>query len=257
LHSGHYGNWAPNPAARLAHLLASMRATDGTVLIKEFYDQVRPLSDLEKSLISDAPNNDAELLDSLQLATPEMQDSSLVERIMLPALNVLGLQSGGVAQDAKNAIMTSAVATLGFRLVPDMNPKNVILAVEDHIRTQGYYIVHEDPTPEIRSAHRLLVKLDWEIGYRAARTPVDLPICKRIISLLDNASEEQLVVLPSLGGSLPLYIFEEELGVPFIGLPIVNHDNNQHAPDENIRLQNLWDGIRQFAVIAACISGQE
>jgi acetylornithine deacetylase/succinyl-diaminopimelate desuccinylase-like protein len=54
-----------------------------------------------------------------------------------------------------------------------------------------------------------------------------------------------------LGGSLPLYLFTDILKVPLIAVPTVNHDNNQHAPDENLRLQNLWDGIEVFAALFA------
>jgi acetylornithine deacetylase/succinyl-diaminopimelate desuccinylase-like protein len=52
-----------------------------------------------------------------------------------------------------------------------------------------------------------------------------------------------------MGGSVPLYAIEQELAVPWIGVPIVNHDNNQHAANENIRLQNLWDGIELMAAL--------
>ena len=57
--------------------------------------------------------------------------------------------------------------------------------------------------------------------------------------------------MPILGGSLPLYLFDEILATPVIVVPIVNHDNNQHAPNENLRLQNLWDGIEIYAALIA------
>jgi acetylornithine deacetylase/succinyl-diaminopimelate desuccinylase-like protein len=60
-----------------------------------------------------------------------------------------------------------------------------------------------------------------------------------------------VVRIPSLGGSVPMYLFARLTGRPIVGLPIVNHDNNQHAADENLRLQNLWDGVETFAALIA------
>ena len=78
-----------------------------------------------------------------------------------------------------------------------------------------------------------------------------LPLSRKMIDLASKATGGEIVVMPNLGGSVPMYLFEDYLGVPIIGLPIVNHDNNQHAPDENLRLQNLWDGIKMFAWVFA------
>jgi len=65
------------------------------------------------------------------------------------------------------------------------------------------------------------------------------------------ASGEEPVLVPGLGGSLPLYLFTDRLGAPAVICPIANHDDNQHAPDENVRAANLWQGIELFAGILA------
>jgi acetylornithine deacetylase/succinyl-diaminopimelate desuccinylase-like protein len=88
-----------------------------------------------------------------------------------------------------------------------------------------------------------------ESGYKASRTSMDLPISKLAISALVAHSDKKPVLLPSLGGSLPIYMFEDLLQVPIIGLPIANHDNNQHQPDENLRIGHLWTGIETYAAI--------
>lgn len=72
---------------------------------------------------------------------------------------------------------------------------------------------------------------------------MDLPICHEVIRAVERAAGEPVILVPSLGGSLPLYLFEEELHRPFIIAPIANHDDNQHAPDENIRLANFLYGV--------------
>jgi acetylornithine deacetylase/succinyl-diaminopimelate desuccinylase-like protein len=251
LHSGHYGNWAPNPIAILADLLAAMRDPDGHINIAGINDEVRPLSELEQAALKAMPDVDAELRAELALGASEADNARLVERIMQPALNYRGLRSGGVGEYTRNAIPTEATASIEFRLVPDQNPMHVRELTEAFIRGRGFHIVHETPTAAERAAHARILRLQWEGGYRASRTPMDAPFSRAVIGVLDAALETPPLRLPSFGGSLPMYIFEDILGAPMIVLPIANHDNNQHGPDENLRLQNLWDGIEIYVVLFA------
>ena len=124
-------------------------------------------------------------------------------------------------------------------------------AAEDHLRRQGFFLVRRDPDAATRRAHPKLVKVEWQPGYPAYRTSIDQPVARLLERLLAEASGAKPVMLPSFGGSLPLYLFDEILHVPVITLPVVNHDNNQHAANENIRLQNLWDGIESYAGLLA------
>jgi acetylornithine deacetylase/succinyl-diaminopimelate desuccinylase-like protein len=248
LHSGHYGNWAPNPAVTLAHLVAGLRDPDGRIAVAGFYDDVRPLTAAERTALAAIPDADGELRRELALATTEAGGARLAERLMLPALNVRGLSSGAVAERAQNAIPTEARASIDFRLVPDQTPARVRERVEAHLRAQGWSIVHAEPSLDERRAKPNLVRLEWGGGYPAARTPLELPFSRRLLSVVDDGLEEPVIALPTLGGSVPMHLFVETFRVPVVGLPIVNHDNSQHAPDENLRLQNLWDGIATFAV---------
>jgi acetylornithine deacetylase/succinyl-diaminopimelate desuccinylase-like protein len=93
------------------------------------------------------------------------------------------------------------------------------------------------------------VRLDWSGGYPAARTALDLPFSRRLLEVAGAGAREPVIALPTLGGSVPMHLFVEAFGVPVVGLPIVNHDNAQHAADENLRLANLWDGIATMAVV--------
>ena len=253
LHSGHYGNWAPNPGALLANLLASMRDSDGRILIEGINERVPPLSDADREALSTVPDPDEELRAYLGLAATEANNARLAERIMLPALNIKGLLCGAVGERAKNAVPTEAIATIGYRLVPDLDPDIVRELTEAHIRKQGYHIVYEDPDEATRLKYFPIVKLEWEGGYAPARTPVDLPASQAVIGLIEDATDDPLVVMPVLGGSLPLYLFKEHFKAPVVGLPMANHDNNQHGPNENLRLQNLWDSIEINAAILALL----
>ncbi len=249
VHSGHYGNWVPNPALALAHLVSGLRDRDGRIAIAGFYDDVRAVTPAERAALAAVPDVDAAIRQDLAIAASEAGGARLVERIMLPALNLRGLQSGAVGQKAQNAIPTEAQASIDFRLVPDQTPQKVRERVEAHLRGQGWTIVHAEPTLDERRATPNLVRLDWGAGYPAARTALELPFSRRLLAVVGEETDEPVIALPTLGGSVPMLLFIETFRVPVVILPIVNHDNAQHAPDENLRLQNLWDGIATFASV--------
>ncbi|RPH94293.1 MAG: M20/M25/M40 family metallo-hydrolase [Lysobacterales bacterium] len=249
LHSGHYGNWAPNPIARLLELLATLRSPDGQILIDGFHDQVVPPTPGELAAIEAAPRVDEQLLAELGIGRPET-DERLELSIMRPALNLQGIRSGGVGAQATNSIQTSATASIGLRLVPAQTPEFLRDAVERHISAQGYFVVHDEPSAEQRAAHDRIARLDWEeAGYPAYRAPLDLPIAQAVAEIVDQLRDEPLIRLPTMGGSLPIYLIEQATGAPVVILPIANHDNNQHGRNENLRLQNLWDAIEIYAAV--------
>jgi acetylornithine deacetylase/succinyl-diaminopimelate desuccinylase-like protein len=247
LHSGHYGNWAPNPIALMTELLASLRDADGRILVPGFADDVRPVSAAERTAMAGIPDPDSALRDELQLGGTEAGNARLIERLMLPAINFRGVRGGGVGETATNSIPTEARASIDFRLVPDQTPATVRSRVEDHLRAQGWTIVTGIPDPATRRAHARIVRLDWGEGYPAYRVPLDAPFPRAVLQTMEESLGRPIVMAPTLGGSLPLYLFREVLGAPIIVLPIANYDDNQHAANENLRLENLWDGIEIFA----------
>jgi acetylornithine deacetylase/succinyl-diaminopimelate desuccinylase-like protein len=251
VHSGHYGNWAPNPAVILAHLVASLRDRDGRITIPGYYDDVRPMTAAERAALAAVPDVDAAMRGELALAATEANGARLVERLMLPALNLRGLQAGAVGEHAQNAIPTEARASIDFRLVPDQTPEKVRERFEAYLAAQGFHVIHSEPTLDERCTTPRLVRLDWGTGYPAGRTSLELPFSKRLLAVVGEGLPEPVIALPTLGGSIPMYLFSQTFGVPVVVLPIVNHDNSQHAADENLRLANLWDGIATFAVVMA------
>ena len=246
LHSGHYGNWAPNPSLLLVHLLASMKDTDGMVLIDDFYNDTEPLSEEETNKIRSFPDVSEELRKQSGIAKPEGNDVTLIERLLLPSLNIRGIDGGPVGKKAQNVIPSSASASIDIRLVKGNDPAVILDRVEDHIRKQGYYIIREEPGTETRMKYPRLAKITRHEGYPAVRTRMDLPEIRSIIETARRSAGEEVVLLPTMGASLPLYMFEDILDTPIAGIPIANHDNNQHGPDENIRIGNLWYGVRLF-----------
>ncbi|HSC05436.1 MAG TPA: M20/M25/M40 family metallo-hydrolase [Steroidobacteraceae bacterium] len=246
LHSGHYGNWAPNPALLLARLVASMRDAEGRVLIEHFYDGVVPLTPGERAALANVPDNDAQEMRDLGLARV-LGKGTRLEGINQPALNIDGLASGHTGAEGVNAIPASATARLDVRLVKGMDREQTVGRVIEHVRRQGFFVTDTEPDAELRLKHAAIARVVVNPGgYNAARTSLDLPIAKHIVATLESV-RKPLVLLPTIGGSLPLSIIEEALGVPTITVSIVNHDNNQHAKDENLRLQNLWSGMETLA----------
>jgi acetylornithine deacetylase/succinyl-diaminopimelate desuccinylase-like protein len=252
LHSGHYGNWAPNPAAILATLIASMRDDDGHIKIAGYYDDVRPITAAERKAIAALPPYDSTLRRTLGLARTEANDALLAERIMLPAFNVRGLRAGGVRETGSNTIATAAYASFDLRLVPNQTPERVHRLVEAHIRRQGYFVTSDTPTVDMRLAHPKIARVEWEPGgYPASRAAMDGPFGKAVIAALRDGAPQPPLVNPTVGASGPGYLFEQILRAPMISLPIANYDDNQHAADENLRIQNLWDGIETYSALLA------
>ena len=250
LHSGHYGNWSPNPAMMLARLLASMKDDDGRVTIDGWYSDVEPLGEAELRAIADAPKYDEEIKKQLGLKRVEGGGKSLMELINVPSLNINGFGSGDVGALARNVIPTTATAVLDLRLVKGNDHNRQTQRLIDHIKKQGYHVIDREPTDAERSRHPLIARVVVRPGgYNAERTRMDLPISKAVIEAVQSTTPDKIVLLPTSGGSLPLSIITENLRTVTMSVPIANYDNNQHAENENIRLQNLWDGIETFAAL--------
>jgi acetylornithine deacetylase/succinyl-diaminopimelate desuccinylase-like protein len=248
LHSGHYGNWSPNPAFVLAKLLASMKDEDGRVLIRDFYEGMEPLGAVEKRALQEMPNFDDQLKKELWLGRTEGAPRTLPELITLPSLNIRGMSSGR-STNASNVIPSSATAAIDMRLVRGISHQQTIARLKAHIQEQGFYVTDQPPDATLLMAHPKVVYLKTdEFGYDAVRTPMDLPIAQSVMAAAARA-RTPVMKLPTMGGSLPLIMIERPLGVHTIVIPIANHDNNQHSFNENLRVQNLWDGIELMAAL--------
>jgi acetylornithine deacetylase/succinyl-diaminopimelate desuccinylase-like protein len=248
LHSGHYGNWAPNPALMLVQLLARMKDENGHVLIPHFYDSVKPLSETEKRALQEAPVNDAKLMEELWLGHVEGGGKHLLELLNLPTLNINGISSGRTGARANNVIPATAIADLDLRLVVGVDWRGQQQKVIDYVKAQGYTVVESEPNQETLLKNAKVAYVKRDSGYNAVRTSMDLPISEDVIQAVESA-HKPVIKLPTMGGSVPLEGIERATGTHTITIPIANHDNNQHSANENIRVQNLWDGIETMAAL--------
>ena len=249
LHSGNYGSWAPNPALLLVKLLAGMKDDKGNVLVQGFYDDVIPLSKSEKEALSKIPDIEETLKKELGIAEPEGNGKSFLELLHLPTLNINGIKSADVGELAANIIPTKAEATLDLRLVLGNDVDRQIEKVIGHIKSNGYYVIDREPTDEERLKYGKIIKITHGVGYNAQRTSFDIPIVQSMVKAVQSTVDYPVILLPSAGGSLPLFLFEKWLGAKVITVPPVNYDNNQHAENENVQISYLWEGIETMAAI--------
>lgn len=249
LHSGNYGNWAPNPAQALVRLLAGMKDGNGHVLIDGFYADVIPLSTSEKDALSKIPNIEETLKKELDIAEPEGSGKPFLELLMQPSLNINGIKSADVGELAANVIPSKAEAVLDLRLVLGNDVDRQINKVTNYIKSKGFYVIDHEPTDEERMNHSKIIEVTHSVGYNAQRTSFYIPIVQSMVQAVQSTVNYPLILLPSAGGSLPLFLFEKYLGTKVITLPIVNYDNNQHAENENVLIGYLWDGIESIASV--------
>lgn len=251
LHSGHYGNWAPNPAFLLAQLLATMKdPSTGRVTIDGWYDDVEPLGAAERKAIAEAPETERGLREELGLSRTEGAGESLASLVNLPSLNINGFASGDVGRLARNVIPTTASAVLDLRLVLGNDHRRQTAKLISHVRKQGYLVLDREPTDQERRTSGLIATITSRAGgYNASRTAMDLPLSQNVITAIQSASSEPVIRTPTMGGSLPLSVLTETIGATTLTIPIANHDNNQHAENENLRIQNLWDAIEMMAAV--------
>lgn len=248
LHSGNYGNWAPDPSMRLARLLASMKDDKGRVTIENFYRDVVPLTPAELKAIDDMPNVEVTLRNDFLVALPERGEERLERKLNEPTLSILAMESGGgTSAPARSAIPASASARIEMRLVNGLDPVKQNALLVAHIQQQGYVVVDgRAPTDLERLTNALIARVDLRGGSTAPRVSMDEPMTRTVVTALTRDGRE-LARQPTLGGSMPFATFSTQM--PTVGFSMVNHDNNQHGPDENLRLQSLWEGIEMMAAI--------
>lgn len=254
LHSGHYGNWAPHPNDTLMRLLVSMKDEDGFITVPGYLDEVKPLSEAEREAITNMPRVDELLRDELALGRVEGGGQRIERSIMNPAIVVKGLQGGGVGTQSRNIIQPTASASLNLRLVAGQTVAGVRAVLEDYFRSQGFALAYQEPSAYFRRTHEKVLKLDWRPGaYPAFRSSMEDPYAQALAHILTELDGRPPLKTPTLGGSLPIYLFEQAIDMPIIILPVANHDNNQHGRDENLRLANLFDAIAVYAAVLTAL----
>ena len=252
LHSGHFGNWVPNPAMRLARLLASMKDEDGRVTIPGYYARTN-LTDADRKVLAGVPDDERALKERTGIAQPEKVGATYQESLQYPSLNVRGLASAGVGDKAANIVPRDAVAELDLRTTVESGPPYLLDLLRKHVEAQGYHLVDKEPTDDERARWPKLARLNAHLPTEAARQPVDSSVGRWASSAISGAwqggASAPLVRIRMMGGTVPTHEIVGPLKAPFVLVPVVNPDNNQHAYDENLRMGNYLSGMRTMAAL--------
>lgn len=249
-HSGHFGNYAPNPAFQLAHLLATMKNIDGVVTIPGFYDGVEITPDVQE-ILDAVPNNEEEMRELMGFSVTDKVAESLEASIQYPSLNIRGLGSAWIGDQVRTIIPPDATAEIDIRLVKESDPEYLVALIKNHIENQGFTVINQPPTDAQRLSGKRLVQMNHFTSYPAFRTEFDSLAGVFAKSAMTHFYGEPPIMLRTMGGSIPIAPFVDTLGIPAVTVPTVNPDNNQHSPNENIRVGNFIEGI---AIIAAVLA---
>lgn len=250
VHSGNYGNWIPNPAQRLALLLASMKDEQGRILVKDWNAGITPLTEEEQAMVAGVPEDAAAMLRAFGVAKPEPAFPRLQDALQYPTLNVRGLSSAFVGEGARTIIPDSATAAIDIRLVRETPASIMLDRIRAHVAAQGYHLVDGVPDDATRGMHPRIARVTaLGDGTNAFRTSPSDPHARALAAAVRAAHGTEPVHLRTLGGTVPIAPFIEALGFPAVLVPTVNFDNNQHEENENLRLGNLFDGILTVAAI--------
>lgn len=248
VHSGNYGNYTPNPAMRLSQLLASMKDEDGRVIIPGYYDGTT-LTDAEKETLKMVPDKEDEINKFLGIAEADKIGANFQESLQYPTLNIRGLDALYVGDKARTLIPAQATAEIDIRLVPTSDPDRLIGLVKKHIEDQGYHLTTGEPTEEERQKYPRLASFVSSTSYLAFQTPFDSEVGLWLDRAMTRAFGKKPIKIRTAGGSIPISPFVITLGIPAVAVPTVNADNNQHAPNENIRIGNYVEAVKAFYYI--------
>ncbi|WP_456421142.1 M20/M25/M40 family metallo-hydrolase [Lutibacter sp.] len=247
-HSGHYGNYAPNPIFRMAHLLSSMKDKNGKVIIKGYYDGIA-IDNATEKILKSVPDDIVSLHNTLAIKSPETVGRFYQESLQYPSLNVRGISSGWVGEKSRTIVPDRATAEIDIRLVPETDGNTLKKLIKKHIENQGYYITSKEPTLEERKNYANIITITEGSVTKPFRTDLNNPYGIWISNILNSTFNKDVVKIRIMGGTVPISPFINELKIPAFIVPLVNPDNNQHSPNENLEIGQIAYGIQTFYTI--------
>jgi acetylornithine deacetylase/succinyl-diaminopimelate desuccinylase-like protein len=232
-----------NPAWRLIQALNTIRSTNGEILIRDWYKEVREFTPDELDNISREPFDEQEFKShyGVDKFVNDVQGIEVRKALVgMPTCNIAGLVSGYVGQGAKTVLPATALTKLDFRLVPDMDPKRQLKRLISHLRNYGYGDV------EIKSIH----------GESASRTPLNHPFVKLVTDSAAEAFGVEPIVSVSSSGTGPMHSFAKILGTPCVSVGSTSIYARIHSPNEFARIDLLNKATKCIAVIIEKFSKQ-
>lgn len=228
-HSGNKGGVLPRPAWEMVELLASLRDADGKADFPGFRDDVREPTPEEEAMLREIPFDREGFLEEHGLAEPLFEDGASHHRRLMfePTFNIAGLSSGYSGPGSKTIIPAKALAKIDFRLVPNQTPEKIFESFTAAVKERN-------PNAEVRELG----------GVPPSHTDPSSPMSRVVAEAVKRGWDAEPVNVPSLGGTLPDYVFTQILGVPSFIVPYANHDERNHAPNENMKVECFDVGVR-------------
>ncbi|MCI7795555.1 MAG: M20/M25/M40 family metallo-hydrolase [Lachnospiraceae bacterium] len=233
-HSGNKGGVIENAAWKMVKLLSTLVDDEGHCLVEGFYDTVLPMTPVQKQMIEEMefdPKALAKLygVDHLKY---EEKEEFYRHLMFLPTFTINGIGSGYCGEGSKTIIPCHAKAKIDIRLVQGQKGDDIYEKVKKHIA----------------KAEPLAVLSEYSVMEVSVTDP-SLPIIAKAREAVEKVYGVKPVNLPLTGGSLPTYVFSDILGMPVISVPYGNPDENNHAPNENLKLSCYFKGIHATAQV--------
>ncbi|KHA50908.1 M20/M25/M40 family metallo-hydrolase [Sulfitobacter geojensis] len=232
VHSGNFGGIVPNPIWTLVQLLATMKDADGNITVEGITEPVIPATNLELDAASRLPLDLPEVMKDLGLeALDGPLDRPYWDRLMFhPTLTINGFHGGYDGPGSKTVLPNEAIAKCDVRLVEPLTPDHVFERIEAHV-----------------AKHAPNVEVVRHNGMLPSKTPMDTPFAATLIKAVERARGVEPLLYPTVGGSLPDYVWTKILKKPAFVVPYANADEANHAPNENLEVVRFIDGIRTGA----------
>lgn len=235
VHSGNFGGVVPNPIWTLVHLLSTMKNAAGEITIEGLHDDVQPATAEDIEAIKRLPLDLDAFKQGLGLSRLDAPlDRPFYDRLCFqPTLTINGFHGGYGGPGTKTVLPSEALVKCDIRLVEAQDPEDILRKVRAHV---------EKHAPEVEF---IIV----ETGMQPSKTPIASPYTAPLRRAFVAAHGEEPLLIPAGFGSLPNYVFTKILGIPAFVTPYANHDEANHAPNENMTLDCFHSGVRTGAAL--------
>ena len=226
----------PNSAWELVWALNSLKNSGEEILIDGFYEHVLPLTEEESKVIKNIPAEDEKIKKSLGIADFLLGlegEERIVRDLSEPTCTICGFEAGYTGPGAKTVLPHKAVSKIGFRLVPDQDPDDILKKLESHLRVKGFN----------------KVKVNKIGGTKPFKTSLSNEIARITIETARDVYNLEPVIHPTAKGTGPMYDLCGRLEMPCVSTGVGYPESNLHAPNENIRVTDFIDGIKHIALI--------
>ncbi len=243
LHSGQYGNFAPNPVFKTSQLLSKIKDENGKVLIPGFYEGVS-FTDEDLAVMAAVPESNEGIQNELGFKGMDQVGNSYQVALQYPSLNVRGIKAGWVGNEVRTIIPNEVTVEIDMRTVKETPAQRQVDLVKSFLESEGYYLIEGDPSDEERLKYEKLATFNYRLGSQPFRADLNSEFANWLTNGMQRAFGTDYVKMRQTGGSQPMAPFINILGVPAVSVRVPNPDNNIHAPDENLRLGNFLEGIQ-------------